>query len=216
MARSYTIALEEDASPQELRRVIEFLNQQMDPAEVLAVEIKQYVGEGQRTLVPTVLGQTAEAQKRKGLGSRGTRQWDEASFMEHLSSQRPRNEVEVASDILKWVTSHTSRIWWGKGQRAGSFVPVLDYNDTSHQLFAVWSSGSLEVYFYWYKYKQPFDAEARRLQLLEKFNAIPGVSLPADAIDRRPNMPLEVFVDDSNRHKLFETFEWYLKVIKES
>ncbi len=32
-----------DEIPTELRRIVEFLNQQMDPAEVLAVEIKQYV-----------------------------------------------------------------------------------------------------------------------------------------------------------------------------
>jgi len=36
-----------DRIPRELRRVVEFLNEQMDPAEVLAVEIKQYVGQGQ-------------------------------------------------------------------------------------------------------------------------------------------------------------------------
>lgn len=55
-----------DVIPPELRRVVEFLNEQMDPAEVLAVEIKQYVGQGMKTLVPRVFGQTAEAETRKG------------------------------------------------------------------------------------------------------------------------------------------------------
>ena len=32
-----------DEIPVELRRIVEFVNGQMDPAEVLAVEIKQYV-----------------------------------------------------------------------------------------------------------------------------------------------------------------------------
>ncbi len=52
-----------DEIPAELRRVVEFLNQQMDPAEVLAVEIKQYVGQDSdfETLVPRVIGQTVEA-----------------------------------------------------------------------------------------------------------------------------------------------------------
>jgi len=35
-----------DEIPSELRRIVEFLNQQMDPAEVLALEIRQYLGEG--------------------------------------------------------------------------------------------------------------------------------------------------------------------------
>lgn len=55
-----------DEIPPELRRVVEFMNGQMDPAEVLAVEIKQYVGGNLKTLVPRVIGQTVEAQQKKG------------------------------------------------------------------------------------------------------------------------------------------------------
>jgi len=52
-----------DAIPDDLRRIVEFLNEQMNPAEVLAVEVKQYVAEnhGWRTLAPTVYGRTAAA-----------------------------------------------------------------------------------------------------------------------------------------------------------
>ena len=44
-----------DEIPQKLRRIVEFLNSQMSPAEVLAVEIKQYIGEGRQTLVPRLV-----------------------------------------------------------------------------------------------------------------------------------------------------------------
>jgi hypothetical protein len=54
-----------DEIPAELRRVVEFLNQQMDPVEVLAVEIKQYAGGDLKTLVLRVIGQTVEAQQKK-------------------------------------------------------------------------------------------------------------------------------------------------------
>lgn len=49
-----------DMIPPELRRIVEFLNGQMYPAEVLAIEIKQFAGLGVVTLVPTVIGQTAQ------------------------------------------------------------------------------------------------------------------------------------------------------------
>ena len=56
-----------DEIPRELRRVVEFLNGQMNPAEVIAIEVKQYVGaDGTKTLVPRVIGQTAEVEARKG------------------------------------------------------------------------------------------------------------------------------------------------------
>jgi hypothetical protein len=48
-----------DTIPTELQRVVEFLNERMSPTEVLAVEIRQYTGGGEQTLVPRVLGQTA-------------------------------------------------------------------------------------------------------------------------------------------------------------
>jgi hypothetical protein len=50
-----------DVIPIELRRIVEFLNFQMDPAEVLAVELRQFAGEGIQTLVPMVYGQTQAA-----------------------------------------------------------------------------------------------------------------------------------------------------------
>lgn len=58
-----------DKIPQELRRVVEFLNEQMDPAEVLAIEIKQYAGQGWKSLVPRVHGQTEEARTKKNANS---------------------------------------------------------------------------------------------------------------------------------------------------
>ncbi len=54
-----------DVIPAELRRIVEFLNSQMDPAEVLAVEVRHYVGQGIKTLVPRVIGQTVEAEAKK-------------------------------------------------------------------------------------------------------------------------------------------------------
>jgi hypothetical protein len=59
-----------DHIPPELRRIVEFLNQQMDPAEMLALELRQFVGEGLRTIVPMLYGQTEEARRKKATGTR--------------------------------------------------------------------------------------------------------------------------------------------------
>lgn len=76
-----------DVIPVELRRVIEFLNVQMSPADVMGIEIRQYVGEGLRTLVPAVVGQTAEAQQRKAVGASGPRRadWSWAVYEDELA-----------------------------------------------------------------------------------------------------------------------------------
>jgi hypothetical protein len=56
-----------DSVPNELRAIVEFLNEQLEPAEVFAVEVKQYRAEGQGGLVivPTVYGRTAAAAQKE-------------------------------------------------------------------------------------------------------------------------------------------------------
>ncbi len=198
----------------ELRRIVEFLNQQMDPAEVLAVEIKQYVGPGIKTLVPQVIGQTAIASQKKS-GSRAMRkQWDESSFFAELERRFSSVEVEVARDILAWARSKMSRISWGQGSRNGSFVPILNHGGTEHQLFAVWTYGTVEIYFYWYQYKPPFDAEEKRLALLDRLNTIPDVSIPQEAINRRPSFSLSRLQNEAARQEFLDIFEWVIEEIQ--
>lgn len=57
-----------DTIPATLRRIIEFLNEQMDRTEVIGVEVQQYVGEGRTTIVPRVVGRTTAAQRNKPHG----------------------------------------------------------------------------------------------------------------------------------------------------
>jgi len=45
------------------------VNQQMSPAEMLALELRQFAGEGLKTIVPIVYGQTEEAKQKKEAGS---------------------------------------------------------------------------------------------------------------------------------------------------
>ena len=124
-----------DEIPAELRRVVEFLNQQMDPAEVLAVEIKQYASQDtdSRTLVPRVIGQTVEAQQKKFGAIRESRRWDETSFFQELEDRAPE-AVEPAKAILEWATNKMSRVVWGKGKQYGTFSPALDHEGTEHKL----------------------------------------------------------------------------------
>lgn len=58
-----------DELPDELRRIIEFLNQQMAPADVLGIEIRNYEGGDLRALVPRVVGLTEAAKEHKRQGA---------------------------------------------------------------------------------------------------------------------------------------------------
>lgn len=55
-----------DSIPPQLRRLVEFLNEKMADVEVLAVEIKQFLGIGeQRVMVPRLIGMTETAREKK-------------------------------------------------------------------------------------------------------------------------------------------------------
>jgi hypothetical protein len=103
-----------DEIPTKLQRVVEFLNEQMSPAEVLAIEINQFVGRGLKGLVPRVIGQTAEAQQKKSTGSRGGPQWDETSFLEAVEGQRGREEANLTRSIMEWSKQKSLRFTWAK------------------------------------------------------------------------------------------------------
>jgi hypothetical protein len=97
-----------DDLPKELRRLIEFLNEQMTDVEVLGVEIKQYAQSDskQTALVPHVIGATETARALKQAGS------------------TPRQKTS-AEDFLASCGAATAPIFqyvWDKAQARGHTI----------------------------------------------------------------------------------------------
>ncbi|HEY0069812.1 MAG TPA: hypothetical protein VGE04_07580 [Chloroflexia bacterium] len=197
-----------DEIPSELRRIIEFLNTQMTPAEVLGVEIKHYSGSGLRTLVPRVFGQAPKPIVAPG--PRLTRQWDEASFMALLEGKNGGLDVAIARKLLEWARSRDLRITWGKGATLGSFLPMIDHGAASKWTFAVYaqeSGASIEFQFAHMRTKPPFTDDARRLELLQRINVALGTTIPPDAINRRPSVPITVLQDSDVLASFLKVFD---------
>ena len=112
-----------DEIPAELQRVVEFLNNQMDPAEVLAVEIPRYAGSGLETLAPRVIGQTVAARTRKS-GSTPGQPWDESRFLAALERKGPEARG-VAEDLISWCRERSMGDSWGRGARTGIYRPTV-------------------------------------------------------------------------------------------
>jgi hypothetical protein len=200
-----------DEIPRELRRVVEFLNEQM-AAEVIAIEVKQYVGpEGLRTLVPSLIGETAAAETRKGSREKG--HWDEASFLRELEAKRGPEEARVARALIDWARSPMPRFTWGTGRVDGSFAPVLDYAGRDHFSFVIYTSGGLAIHFK--SLRPPFDDVELRREFLHRVNAIPGVSIPPDGITRWPRVPLAVFSSNPDAlESLKDVLDWFCETVR--
>jgi hypothetical protein len=200
-----------DEIPRELRRVVEFLNGQMNPAEVIAIEIKQYLGaDGTKTLVPRVLGQTAEVEARKGRRRSGERrQWDEHSLFADLTHKRGEDETRVARDLYDWALGRGWRPTFGTGKQDGSWIPVVAANGREHYPIALYSYGRIEVQFQHLKMRPPFDDEQTRLELLRRVNEIPGVSFGPEVITKRPSIQLDLLASNPVAlEQLKRVLEW--------
>lgn len=102
-----------DRIPTELRRVVEFLNGQMQPAKVLAIELRQYQGQGLKTLVPIVLGQTQEAAQKKSASSRPAlpkRAWDETAVLAEITQHGDTAALAASRSIIDWIKRRADRV----------------------------------------------------------------------------------------------------------
>lgn len=203
-----------DEIPKELKSIVEFLNIQMNPAEVLAVEVKQFVGEDIKTLVPKIIGNTSESDKKKTGRKSGGKQWDEVSFKTTLKEHCSDKEVKTVGKIINWAHKSKLRFWWGKGSINGSWFPLLDHNDNIYWLFSIWTYGRIEIQFQWMKSREVYDDPQKRRQLLKKFNKITKVSIPENAIDRRPAINISVLNNDIALKKFLDVWEEYIAEIR--
>jgi hypothetical protein len=110
-----------DSVPSELRRLVEFLNEQMTSVEVLAVEAKQFVGEGVSAIVPRLLGMTETAREVKGQVNR------KSTNLEEMLAKSSPEASQFFSNLINSASSTGYRIYWGTvGFSIGISLPGSD------------------------------------------------------------------------------------------
>jgi len=130
-----------DETPKELRRLVEFLNEKMTDVEVLAVEIKQFLGSASQTvLVPRVIGLTEAGRSQKG-GAPGKRiRLKRADFLAKCSPE----VVGFFEHMLDVADERGHTVYWGeKGLSIRAYLPKAQKLVT----FAYgWPSGEFDLY----------------------------------------------------------------------
>lgn len=180
------IFVSDDISP-EFRVMIEFLNTQIDPLEILALEVKQYVSEnGLKTLVPRVIGKTAESHQKKSSTALERRRWDKTSFFREYEARQGQEEAQIVRRLYDWVSQHKPlKIKWGMGDTYGGFsVWVSPSNGEISEFFSISIDGVLQVSSRSYATLPPFNQKKEWDYLRNQFSAI-GLSLPVDPVEPR-------------------------------
>lgn len=196
-----------DRIPVELQRIVEFLNSQMEVAEILAVELHLFEKDGVRTIVPRVFGRSELLSGRKT--ARG-RYWDEVSFLEALSEKFDQQIVDAAKKVIEEVVQADLSIRWGRGMKYGSasigknqIWPVVLNTSGSFTI----QSGEL------IGGKKLRDAAAEE-QWVGLVNNIAGIELPTDRANRWPSFDMKLLVSEANRAKLIASIDYAVKAKK--
>jgi hypothetical protein len=197
-----------DIISKELKKIIEFLNENMPDIEVLGVEIKQYSSEDIKTLVPRVYGQTSKTidkSRRKGQG----KTWTKESFINDLNNRTSSEHVKFVNNLLQFVQQYTKHIWFGSGQTRGSLSPRFD-GKYKHYFFSLLSDGRIEFYLNTFLKKEPFADEQNIEELFHKLNNITGLDLESSNRNTKPKIEMDLLFDKDEYKKFTNIIEWII------
>lgn len=204
--RGFVVA---DEIPEELRRIIEYLNEQLGESRFLALEVPQFkAGNGVTTLVPQIVAGSLEPPV-KPAGPRPGGQWDAERIIAAIEEKGDPGAADATRSLLQWASDHHLGIRFGRGSEWGTatlFVPI----PSEPRLVTIWVPGTMQWPFG--SYKPPFDAIDRRRELLAKVAAISGVrwttGTPPIAPERYPATYLAPFAAPGPFGELTNVLEW--------
>jgi hypothetical protein len=195
-----------DSIPPELRRIVEFLNVQMKPAEVLGVEVKRYGGDELTSLVSTVVGTTS-----RGKTPSATKVWTEETVFADMAKRRlPETAIACAKRLLTWARDNGLVIDSGKGAQDGALIARFRAGNQLRPLFLIRSRGEVRMRFINLAKTEEMADTAVRQQAIDMLNTIPGVSLLAKASTGKPGIDLTALSPRDSHQRFLECLEWIL------
>jgi hypothetical protein len=200
-----------DRIPNELKRIVEFLNGQMEHAEVLAVEVRQFVGDGVRTLAPRLIGQTAEAERKKPSGARTRVYWTRDTFLKDLSERTDDQHRDLAARIIAWAEENNLLVRYGSAQK-GVCGLRFPHGGKEYSIFGIWSTGGVAVRFV--SFRGPLDAEEVRLAVRDRLLDIEGLDLSHHRLDGKPSFPLTALAGPGRLEQFLEVLDWIKSLIR--
>lgn len=175
-----------EQAPQELKRLVEFLNSQMISSDVMLVEARQYEKDGFKIVAPRLFGFTEQARRTKELTSAAARgkqpvatDWN--SFSKNaLSKGLSESTLASIRSLYDACEALSAEITWGRGVATGSFSPKWAALCENAAPFSVYANGRLEIHFS--SLKTSDTAQQIATGLSDEMKAV-GFKLPPNYLD---------------------------------
>ena len=184
-----------DRIPWELVRLVEFLNEQMRPAEVLAIEVEYFSGEnGIRTLVPRIVGATARAQATKSIQPEPV---SEEEWLSDLVRHKGQNALKGAERAIVWFRENGFLVEPTRSQDALAAQITQTDGRPTWPFFIRKSSGRLETSLNNLLHVPAYEADEDRKHLLSRVRALPSKTVKAsEKLNGWPSIALEELLKD--------------------
>ncbi len=203
-----------DTIPKRLQLIIEYLNDFMDPCEVLALEVRQFLGKDQLQMIaPHYVGRSVQADVRKNVSGKGER-WTSEQFMDTLSRNTSTDIAIVAKKIHDWAISEGIHIEFGFGSEDGSMFLMATKDKKDLVTLTLVSTGVVRVDFRWLKTYPPFTNIDNRIALIRKLNDIAGVNISEDLVNGYPRFPISVLKESTNYQKFIQIMKWVVQELQ--
>jgi len=202
-----------DEIPASLQTVVEFLNEQMRAAEVLAVEVKQHKGDGVTVLTTQLIGRTSTAQHAKAVTE--TREWSSESILDEVRRSASAETATVAERLLRWASDRSLPVAWGSGAKIGyAYVVVAGPHDSTGRPFGLSTDGKLDLYPREIRRLPPFNTDDLRLEFVHRIGAAAGMSVEDNVIDQSfKSFQLSSFSQPENYEALVAALDWFVEQI---
>ena len=167
-----------DEISQELKAIIEFLNEQMVRTTVLGVELPQYADETgiHRMFVPVVIGLSQRAESVKT--ARKWRRWTVEEWLERHEELTEPEDVAVTRQLLAWADSRDVDVAFGTAMNNPSMKLQRRIGGRSLGVVRLYTDGSVEINFG--HLPAPFSDLAGWRQLAERLERIEGLKIPPE------------------------------------
>lgn len=200
-----------DKISDELKTIVCFLNRQMDPAEVLAVELQYFTDDARtlQTLVPTLYGETAALKsKRSSTSTSSGIQISKDDYVQTIVEQGSPNQVAMIMRILSWAEQNSHGLSFSRAKEDTVFSPacVIDKKrvypiNCKHQGRLVFRMKELARYY------PPFDAIETQKQLETMLSQIPGFVIRG-GMTGLPYVDMDKLETAQDREALVQVLDW--------
>lgn len=201
-----------DEVSSELRRIVEFLNEQMRPAEVLAIEVAHYqAASGARTLVPVTLGATERANAAKSVAEQPAIA-DAGEWFDRLEAAWGK-EIRETSQAVAGIFEGLGGVVAPTASGDALYARWLTIDGKPAWPFFIRHSGGgrVELALVYLKHRPSFASEEARREALMKFREVSPEVKTTNNLGGWPSLSVTAFAREGVRVKFAAFVAWVVE-----